>query len=49
MQAKFKYPENRFADVSDACKDLINHLLVADPQKRFTAVQSLAHPWIKDS
>lgn len=46
--AKFQYPENRFADVSDACKDLINHLLVADPKTRYTADQSLQHPWIKD-
>lgn len=46
--AKFQYPENRFKDVSAECKDLINHLLVADPATRFTAEQSLAHAWIAD-
>ena len=47
-QAKFQFPENRFGDVSDSCKDLIKHLLVADPKTRYTADQSLQHPWIKD-
>jgi len=25
---------------------LINHLLVVDPKKRYTAKQALSHPWI---
>lgn len=49
FQAKFQYPENRFADISESCKDLINHLLVADPKIRYTAEQSLQHAWIKDT
>ncbi|OQR92379.1 protein kinase [Achlya hypogyna] len=29
-------------------KDLINHMLVVDPKKRFTSQDVLNHPWVKD-
>eukprot|EP01102_Stenamoeba_stenopodia_P000837 TRINITY_DN10788_c0_g1_i1.p1 TRINITY_DN10788_c0_g1~~TRINITY_DN10788_c0_g1_i1.p1 ORF type:complete len:451 (+),score=152.51 TRINITY_DN10788_c0_g1_i1:58-1410(+) len=40
----FKYPE--WKTVSEAAKDLITKLLTADPDKRYTAKQTLAHPWL---
>lgn len=30
-----------------AAKDLVSHLLVVDPKKRYTAHQVLQHPWIE--
>eukprot|EP00616_Rhizochromulina_sp_CCMP1243_P018187 CAMPEP_0118968448 /NCGR_PEP_ID=MMETSP1173-20130426/5669_1 /TAXON_ID=1034831 /ORGANISM="Rhizochromulina marina cf, Strain CCMP1243" /LENGTH=571 /DNA_ID=CAMNT_0006917563 /DNA_START=117 /DNA_END=1832 /DNA_ORIENTATION=+ len=36
----------RWADVSDAAKDLVRKLLVVAPEKRLTAQQALAHPWL---
>jgi len=35
--------------ISDGAKDLVRHLLVKDPKKRFTAAQTLNHPWVKQS
>lgn len=32
---------------STAAKDLVRHLLVVDPKKRYTAHQVLQHPWIE--
>ncbi|XP_066299706.1 serine/threonine-protein kinase DCLK3-like isoform X1 [Branchiostoma lanceolatum] len=34
-------------NISDSAKDLINHLLVVEPQQRYTAQQVLGHPWIR--
>jgi serine/threonine protein kinase len=31
-----------------AAKDLIEHCLLVDPGKRFTADQALQHPWLQD-
>ncbi|KAH0501001.1 Serine/threonine-protein kinase DCLK3 [Microtus ochrogaster] len=33
--------------LSTAAKDLVRHLLVVDPKKRYTAHQVLQHPWIE--
>ncbi|ERE74519.1 serine/threonine-protein kinase DCLK3 [Cricetulus griseus] len=30
-----------------SAKDLVRHLLVVDPKKRYTAHQVLQHPWIE--
>ncbi|XP_067687448.1 serine/threonine-protein kinase DCLK3-like [Haliotis asinina] len=32
--------------ISDAAKDMIQHLLVVDKKRRYTAVDVLSHPWI---
>eukprot|EP01118_Nematostelium_gracile_P008933 TRINITY_DN2988_c0_g1_i1.p1 TRINITY_DN2988_c0_g1~~TRINITY_DN2988_c0_g1_i1.p1 ORF type:complete len:364 (-),score=95.19 TRINITY_DN2988_c0_g1_i1:28-993(-) len=42
----FEYPKPYWNAISDSAKDLINHLLVVDAKKRFTAKQALQHPWI---
>lgn len=36
---------NIYINFTDA-KDLIEHLLVVDKKKRYTAIETLSHPWI---
>lgn len=40
-------PVTTWQQISDEAKDLIEKLLVVDPQQRLTAEQTLNHPWIK--
>lgn len=47
--AQFEYLSPYWDDVSPDVKDLINHLLVADPLQRYTAKQALQHSWITRS
>ncbi|RHZ62432.1 hypothetical protein Glove_340g81 [Diversispora epigaea] len=35
-------------DISSSAKDLIKHLLIVDPDKRYTIQQFFEHPWVKD-
>jgi serine/threonine protein kinase len=35
-------------DVSESAKDLVRKLLVVDVEKRLSADEILAHPWVKD-
>ncbi|KAK2949020.1 putative Calcium/calmodulin-dependent protein kinase type 1 [Blattamonas nauphoetae] len=42
---KFRFPSPYWDGVSNAAKDLISHLLVVDPAKRYTVTQALSHPW----
>lgn len=41
----YKHFYNVWFIFSDA-KDLIEHLLVVDKKKRYTAIETLSHPWI---
>jgi serine/threonine protein kinase len=34
-------------EVSPAAKHFIQHLLVKDPKKRYTAESAINHPWVK--
>ncbi|KAF7553796.1 hypothetical protein G7Z17_g3397 [Cylindrodendrum hubeiense] len=34
-------------DISKSAQDLISHLLTVDPEKRYTIVEFLAHPWVR--
>jgi len=43
---RYDYPSPFWDEVSDQAKDLIDHLLVLDPKKRFTAQDVLNHPWV---
>eukprot|EP00741_Cyanophora_paradoxa_P002967 tig00000655_g2880.t1 len=43
----FEFPPDEWSTISESAKDLIRHLLVVDPTKRYTAEQCLNHPWIK--
>ncbi|KAL3868995.1 hypothetical protein ACJMK2_041733 [Sinanodonta woodiana] len=42
----YDFPENEWSVVSESAKDLIRHLLVRDPRKRYSAQQVLNHPWV---
>jgi calcium-dependent protein kinase len=46
MLAKFSFPSDHFAGVSEAAKDVVKRLLVKDPLKRMTSEQALNDPWI---
>lgn len=44
--ARFDYPSPYWDSVGDPALDLIDSMLVVDPEKRFTVDQCLAHPWM---
>merc|ERR1711879_310061 len=46
MAGEYDYPEEYWDEVSDEAKDLIDNLLLVDPEERFTAQQALQHPWL---
>ncbi|KAI1097650.1 Pkinase-domain-containing protein [Jackrogersella minutella] len=43
---RFDYPSPYWDSVGDPALDLIDRMLVVDPEKRFTVDQCLAHPWV---
>jgi len=43
---KYEYPSPFWDDVTDSARDLIDKLLVLDPENRYTAAQVLQHPFI---
>jgi calcium/calmodulin-dependent protein kinase I len=45
--AEYEFESPDWDDISDDAKDLIRHILVPDPRRRFTAAQILAHPWMQ--
>jgi len=45
-KGEYDFPAPYWNDISDAAKDLVRCLLCVDPNKRYTAKQVLAHPWI---
>ncbi|XP_010593886.2 serine/threonine-protein kinase DCLK3 [Loxodonta africana] len=44
---RFDFLAPYWDSISEAAKDLVSHLLVVDPKKRYTAHQVLQHPWIE--
>ena len=46
---KYDLQSSPFNKISKNCLDLIQKLLIMDPNKRITAQQALAHPWFKDN
>ncbi|ROW01655.1 hypothetical protein VSDG_02073 [Cytospora chrysosperma] len=46
---RFDYPSPYWDSVGDPALDLIDSMLVVDPEKRFTVDQCLAHPWMNSS
>ena len=44
-KALFDYPSPYWDPVSDLALDLIDNMLVVDPEKRFSVDQCLEHPW----
>ncbi|KAI0482428.1 Pkinase-domain-containing protein [Xylariaceae sp. FL0804] len=45
---RFDYPSPYWDSVGDPALDLIDHMLVVEPEKRFTVDQCLTHPWLND-
>ncbi|OAA73983.1 Serine/threonine-protein kinase domain protein [Cordyceps fumosorosea ARSEF 2679] len=43
---RFDYPSPYWDSVGDPALDLIDSMLVVDPEKRFTVDQCLSHPWL---
>ena len=46
LRAEYNFDYEAFKTVSPQAKDLINHLLVKDVDKRFSADEAFDHPWI---
>ncbi|KAI9289263.1 kinase-like domain-containing protein [Umbelopsis sp. AD052] len=47
-RGEFEFLSPWWDDISSDAKDLISHLLTVDPEERYTIVQFLDHPWIKN-
>lgn len=45
-KGKYDFPTPPWDSLSNEAKDIIRHLLVVDPSKRWTCEQLLKHPWI---
>mmetsp|Transcript_9002 Transcript_9002/g.15352 ORF Transcript_9002/g.15352 Transcript_9002/m.15352 type:complete len:804 (+) Transcript_9002:196-2607(+) len=45
--SKPDFPEKDWSKISTSAKDLISRLLQKEPAQRYTAEQTLKHPWIK--
>lgn len=43
---RFDFADDCWTSISAGAKDLVRHLLVLDPEERFSMQQVLAHPWI---
>jgi len=46
MNAEYDFDDECWEDVSDLAKDFIRHLLVKDPNERYTAKEALKHSWL---
>ncbi|CAF2603494.1 unnamed protein product [Rotaria sp. Silwood2] len=46
QRGKFTYDSEYWDSISSSAKDLIDHLLIVDQQKRIRADEILLHPWI---
>lgn len=46
---EYDMPDVLFQHVSSDAKDFISKLLVVDQEKRMSAEQALAHPWLRRS
>ncbi|KAL2259172.1 hypothetical protein VTK26DRAFT_7248 [Humicola hyalothermophila] len=46
IRGVFEYPSPYWDPIGDTALDLIDNMLVVDPDKRYTIDQCLAHPWM---
>ncbi|CAK7266911.1 serine/threonine protein kinase [Sporothrix epigloea] len=46
---QFTFPSPYWDSVGDSALDLIDSMLVVDPNRRFTVDQCMAHPWMKET
>lgn len=47
QHGEYSFPSPEWDEISDEARDLVSHLLVRDPRRRYTAEQVLNHPWIR--
>jgi serine/threonine protein kinase len=45
-RGEYEFPDPYWTEISFAAKDLVRKLLTVNPKRRYTAEQSLKHPWI---
>ena len=43
---KYSFKDETWKSVTDEAKDFISKTLVADPEKRMTSIEMMAHPWM---
>ena len=48
-KGEYDLESSPFDTLSSSGKDLINKLLIMDPQKRISAQEALSHPWFKEN
>lgn len=48
-RGEFNFNDPVWTGISDLAKDLIRHLIVVDPERRYGTEELLAHPWITQS
>jgi len=46
-KGEYDFPAPYWSTISSSAKELVQRLLTVDPNKRFTAEQVLAHPWVQ--
>jgi calcium/calmodulin-dependent protein kinase I len=46
INANYSFPEPYWTNISPQAKDLVQRLLIVDPNRRLTADQILNHPWM---
>jgi len=46
QEGEYMFPQDEWLHVTDSAKDLIRHLLVRNPRKRYSAEDVLSHPWV---
>jgi calcium/calmodulin-dependent protein kinase I len=49
IKAEYDFPNPEWENISNEAKDFIKHLLVKEPNIRYTAQQCLEHPWLNGS
>jgi len=47
LDGDYDFPDTEWSDVSEEAKDLISHMLVKKPSKRYSVDLVLSHPWLK--
>jgi len=46
IKCEYDFPDPEWTNISEEAKDFIRHLLVKDPNQRWTAKQCKDHPWL---
>jgi len=46
IKCEYDFPDPEWTSISENAKDFIRHLLIKEPEQRYTAKQCLAHPWL---